>query len=823
VSLKSRWRLAHAMVLCAGLAGPLAARPFTESDALNYEPQGAALFDPAGRRVVFERADPYQKAPDFPSGGPFRQGRTTLWLMDVNSGAEPELLFPQDADTSYWLGAFAPDGQRLAFVEFRSERERLCIIELFSRRVSCSTLTPELFTFETSFLWRTNTELLVILPPSGRQPRLLANTRLSAEQMPALWAKALAGKEATADVVYSGAAAAHAPVVTGSLARLDALTGNVETLTTGSFVEMRLSPDRHYVALLERHNIVERDPKQQLTAQETGTPPLSVRLVSLAGQGVRQDVKICTQCLVAGNNLTWSSDSSSIAFLAKLTHEPWPIAARAYRFDVRSARQQEIAADQLKIAAGREMSTWAGQSIAAMGTDIVFRASYKGGDPKLYHVSSKGRIRPLTADQSDDGGELVAVGRHAALLLKDHKAWRVGLNGQKTQVLADSGAQVERLSGHWSRGTFYVNKSVLFQRYAWLKLENQGRISVARLDLDSGDLRLSPSFDSSVSALGVDDEHGDAVLIDDKTPATVWLSRPEKSAFQVMRLNQYMADVTLATSKRIEYTDQKGVTRNAWLALPPDSPHDVKLPLVVEVYRAGGLTYNPLEWWATYTINPELLVAHGYAYLFVGVPISPEGVGSEPRTEMLDPVMRAIDATIAAAPIDANKLALFGHSFGHFTALSVLSGTQRFKVAAIASGFTDTPSHFGTFAANLRVHAQDYLEYAMFGSGWAEGGQGRMGSAPWQDPERYIRNSPNFNADKINTPLMLVHGDLDDISMSQSEEMFVALHRLNRDAEFVRYWGEGHLILSPANLLDLWSRLEGWYRTHGVAPGTVSQ
>ena len=54
---------------------------------------------------------------------------------------------------------------------------------------------------------------------------------------------------------------------------------------------------------------------------------------------------------------------------------------------------------------------------------------------------------------------------------------------------------------------------------------------------------------------------------------------------------------------------------------------------------------------------------------------------------------------------------------------------------------------------------------------------------------------------------MLLHGDLDPaVNSQQSEEMFTALWRQNKDAVFVRYYGEGHGISNPANIVDMWER-----------------
>jgi dipeptidyl aminopeptidase/acylaminoacyl peptidase len=55
-----------------------------------------------------------------------------------------------------------------------------------------------------------------------------------------------------------------------------------------------------------------------------------------------------------------------------------------------------------------------------------------------------------------------------------------------------------------------------------------------------------------------------------------------------------------------------------------------------------------------------------------------------------------------------------------------------------------------------------------------------------------------------------MQGDLDYIGIQQGEEFFSALYRQNRRAEFVRYWGEDHVLNSPANIRDMWQRIYAW-------------
>src|SRR5262249_45175188 len=95
--------------------------------------------------------------------------------------------------------------------------------------------------------------------------------------------------------------------------------------------------------------------------------------------------------------------------------------------------------------------------------------------------------------------------------------------------------------------------------------------------------------------------------------------------------------------------------------------------------------------------------------------------------------------------------------------------------------------------------------------------QGRMGVPPWIEPERYVRNSPVFYADRVTTPVLLIHGDVDWVS--QEEEFFSALQRLGKRAEYVNYLGEDHFLMSPANVLDMWSRIFTWFDSNGKLSG----
>ena len=94
-------------------------------------------------------------------------------------------------------------------------------------------------------------------------------------------------------------------------------------------------------------------------------------------------------------------------------------------------------------------------------------------------------------------------------------------------------------------------------------------------------------------------------------------------------------------------------------------------------------------------------------------------------------------------------------------------------------------------------------------AGWTEQSQGAMGGPPWSDPDRYVRNSPLFQADRIRTPILIMQGER-DMALGDAESLYSALWRQNKDVRFITWWGEGHTVESPANLREMYRQILAW-------------
>lgn len=127
--------------------------------------------------------------------------------------------------------------------------------------------------------------------------------------------------------------------------------------------------------------------------------------------------------------------------------------------------------------------------------------------------------------------------------------------------------------------------------------------------------------------------------------------------------------------------------------------------------------------------------------------------------------------------IDGNRMGIGGCSFGGLQTNYLVTHTSLFAAAYSSSSISDLVSAYGDVPARY-TSLNSYFEV----------GQGRIGGTLWDRTESYLRNSPIFSADKVTTPLLLMHTTNDGIcSFSQALEFFTALRRLGKRAWLLEY------------------------------------
>jgi dipeptidyl aminopeptidase/acylaminoacyl peptidase len=243
----------------------------------------------------------------------------------------------------------------------------------------------------------------------------------------------------------------------------------------------------------------------------------------------------------------------------------------------------------------------------------------------------------------------------------------------------------------------------------------------------------------------------------------------------------------------------------SWLYLPPGPAARNDIPVIVVPYpgaRYGAAPADKGPGELLFDTNVQLMAAAGYAVIVPSLPLAP---GQEPTPGLAQAMLAVVDqARSQHRELSATKLAVWGQSYGGYGALAAGAQSARFRAVVATAPVTNLFTRYG--AQSPAAMAVPEVSMMIPGAlAWTETGQGRMGAPPWKDPDRYLRNSPALQADRMTAPVLLVYGDL-DTDASEVQALFASLYRLGKDAQFLLYRGEQHVIVSPANVRDLYAR-----------------
>ena len=226
--------------------------------------------------------------------------------------------------------------------------------------------------------------------------------------------------------------------------------------------------------------------------------------------------------------------------------------------------------------------------------------------------------------------------------------------------------------------------------------------------------------------------------------------------------------VKSAAAKRVEWKNEK-LTIEGLLYLPPEAATK-KVPLIVEVH--GG----PLGAYVdSYSVFTDYLLAQGWAVLRTN-PRGSTGRGAEFAAANKNDlggadyrdIMAGVDLVLKTEPVDADKMALIGYSYGGEMAAFVETKTQRFKAIVSAAPVIDQNSEYGTEKGS-------WYDQWYFGK-------------PWLHPADAWRQSPVSGAAQAKTPFMLLQGQDDTTDpLGQSLEMYHALRQMGVPVELITY------------------------------------
>ncbi len=790
----------------ASVATPVMADPFTVDHLMQNESFGAVRVSPDERRILFERQGPHAAADRFDLGYFGRWTTSEVWVADRSDPANPRPLLGEADRRGVVMGEFSPNGRRLVVHRLQNDRWETGVVELASGSVRWLGFGAEPPIKGETTLWRTDDELLLIARIDGDLPyeigALATGARNSRD-----WRAATAQGGVSSTVWGAGALAE--PVASAArlrIWRIDLASGERRLVHEGQTLDMALAPSGRWLAVVDRGAPEPVDPNASLRpSDQAETRRLTVLDLEAGGTW-----RPCGDCNVASGLLGWSVNDRLLVW-----DRARSMRASAGRLLAITPGRGEVAPLDLggvepDVGQTRD-SSFLTVRAAWLGDDAVILGR-GAGDSRLDWRRAGEHPINLTRDLPSAPGGLEAVSADRFLTFADGALWSIDRNGQAIRVPAS-----ERLSSvttltHWASPRRRLNTPP--SRDWTLARASDG--ALLRMSAAGPMQEISRETSPALKAAG------ETVLIDvvvENGVETLRLLQHGTAPAPLAQLNQGYAKVEFAKPLPVRTPGAPEGYGESWLYSPPGGLLP-GTPVIIVAYpganvRPGG---NPAEF---YTMtNVQLLAGLGYAVL---TPALPPTSGDGPAAHLTERIVATLDAALAQYPeLDGGRVGYIGHSFGGYTGLVLATETQRIRCYVIMSATANLTAGWGGFGSFLRQNPEFGQMMLRRNAGWSEAGQGGIGSPPWRAPEAYIDNSPLFHADRIISPVLLIHGEFDFVGINEAETIFTALWRQNKDAQIVTYWGEQHLFYSPGTVRDLWARIDAWFgRTIGVPPSRL--
>jgi len=253
------------------------------------------------------------------------------------------------------------------------------------------------------------------------------------------------------------------------------------------------------------------------------------------------------------------------------------------------------------------------------------------------------------------------------------------------------------------------------------------------------------------------------------------------------------------TKQLLTYERADGVQLSATLYLPPGYQQGTRLPVVVWAYpleytdpgTAGQVRTSPYRFTRVTGPSHLFFLLEGYAVLdgpTLPVVGDPETMNDTYIEQIVAGAQAAIDKVVEMGVADRDRIGVGGHSYGAFMTANLLAHSDLFRAGCARSGaYNRTLTPFG-FQSERRTF--------------------------WQAPGTYMAMSPFAYADKINEPLLLIHGEADNNSGTfpiQSERLFAAMTGLGGTARLVMLPNEAHGYAARESILDTLAEMLEWF------------
>lgn len=827
----------------------LTGRAMTPEDLLTRQALRETVLSPDGKwaAIVVER--PRKVGESYERGYLRGLERSDIWLASTDGKKLLNVTRGERLHAGFWNPVWSPDSNRLAMASTRGgDNVRAYVYDLNTHHLrACITggldlgLRLELADATPSTMaWLGPNQLLVGVLPPGIRPLPMDETERSARIEVTAIDAVKRGRGVTASILDTEAVdRSSVRQKKVELSVVDVFTNKTRVLLRIPLIEVRLtqrivsvSPNRAYAAVMVTDYPKQVSGETRLTTDDLSPLRLAVASLEKTNETLAWVEDIQPVKFGLGGTPTpirWAPTSNSFALIGMSNsnalpapgvftvrvEEEQPNAVSALQYDESVTDAEFLTAEDIQWTANGELLVYGYAGTASSLRAEVMRKDVSGfardnskdnAKRDWWIVSSPNTYRNLTRELAHVPRVLVRT-RNSSLMFGagGGRIWSIDAASRTVKVVNDPNTAPASLvwprpvNAHRPADDLIVsyardNGSDLF------RFDASGSDPVKLGTLPRG--AVFTGYSSSRQSIAYEtDLNQIQVIAGDAIPPITLIS-----------VNQHLDAIAKPQYRTVQYKTVDGQTFPGALLLPHGYIAGQTYPLIVYVY--GGSLAPAGDWANPYSsvsrglIDPLILAGRGYALLIPSVPLESMGKASDPMLDLDKGVKPAIEKVVELGIADPDRIGLMGHSYGGYTVYGLVTQTQRFKAAVAYAGVTDLLSLYGSLDPRYRYNDVLNPNWAPY---WLEAQQMRMGSPPWKDLERYLRNSPYVHVDKVATPLLMIHGDLDSIPLSQAEQFFVALNRMGKRAKLVRYLAEGHVVESPGNTIDMWNHILNWF------------
>ncbi len=786
------------------------------NDVLNLQQIGRAFggpiaFSPNGLSLalVIQR---HQLTQNFSAWSLLGNDRSDIYLIETNSPTPINLTNGIIDQAGYWAPSWSPDGSRLAMLSTRNGNVYMWVWERETRKLRQVLTRPvDLYSVvDRPYVWVSPSSLLVNVLPAGDKTSQMMDGMRVAEKTSREWAKMRSGTEVSASVLSSGNTTDVQTRSNHQLLGVNIDEGKSWVVSADAPRKVTVSPDKTKVAFVTRIDTYKFDPAKPLP-YEDWEGKFELHVISMQGSQLLSHDAASKD--VIPTSIRWSPDGRELVFLSFLNGTTQrPLLTRFRPESPKATPLPTVQVDGFLGGRTPPQLEWTSKGWLIYGSKADHTSSPTRYDWWVIEQSSATRC--VTCSMKMPPAKLLPEVNHKTFVgLADRNLWRISVDGSPLNITATFGKPISSIvwpQQEWRPDRMEMpNPGATYEEFiVGVKRNNITEFFSIELALNKLAEIVKPSPSANIIARA---PQSNTTLFSsyDADGLRIWLSSANTPLHQIFEANQFLREISSGTQRNIEYRSNDGQPLAGWLMLPPDYVPGKKYPLIVYVYPIRYVRPFDSISDAIY-LNLQIAAARGYVVLSPTVPFTVEGPTDNPLLKLTSGVLPGVDKAIELGIADRNRLFVMGHSLGGFATYGLITQTNRFKAAVALGGLTNLVSGYGQFDTASRY--DDYPNQKSSNQALVIESVLSLRLPPWDDMERYLRNSPTTYVSRVQTPLMIIQGDLDGIPIEQGEEFFMALQRQGKRAEFVRYWGEGHVFQSPANIRDVWERIFAWFK-----------